>query len=94
MKDVQQSQNMSFIPAIELRLANIIDNHVTYFFAAMFEGQEVLSECRCSDFRQVFMLCDSKHLLFSQATQSDAIFKRDHVCTGVFIYSSFAASFP
>ena len=25
------------------------------------------------------MLCDSKHLLFSQATQSDAIFKRDHI---------------
>ena len=25
------------------------------------------------------MLCDSKHLVFSQATQSDAIFKRDHI---------------
>ena len=35
MKDVQQSQNMSLMPAIELRLANIIDNHVTNFFTAM-----------------------------------------------------------
>jgi hypothetical protein len=31
---------------------------------------KVLSECRCGDFRQVFVLCDSKHLLFSQACTS------------------------
>ena len=79
MKDVQQNQNMSLILAIELRLANIIDNHVTNFFAAVFERQEVLSECRCGDFRRVFVLRDSKHLFFGQATQSDAIFKRNHI---------------
>ena len=35
VKDVQQSQHMFFITAVELRLSNIIDNHVTNFLAAM-----------------------------------------------------------
>jgi hypothetical protein len=35
VKDVKQSQHMFLITAIELRLSNIIDNHVTNFFAAM-----------------------------------------------------------
>jgi hypothetical protein len=71
MKDVQQNQNMSLILAIELRLANIIDNHVTNFFAAVFERQEVLSECRCGDFRQVFVLRDSKHLFYWNEQKND-----------------------
>ena len=35
VKDVQQSQHMFLITTVELRLANIIDNHVTNFLAAM-----------------------------------------------------------
>jgi hypothetical protein len=41
---------MFLISAIELRVANIVDNHVTNFFAAMVQGQEVLTECRCGEF--------------------------------------------
>jgi len=35
VQDAQQSQHMALIAAIELRVANIIDNHVTNFFAAV-----------------------------------------------------------
>ena len=35
VKDVKQSQHMFLSPAIELCVSNIIDNHVTNFFAAM-----------------------------------------------------------
>jgi hypothetical protein len=35
VKDVQQSQYMFLVTTTELRLANIIDNHVTDFFAAV-----------------------------------------------------------
>ena len=65
--------------AAELGLPNIVDDHVPDFFAAVFVGQEVLSECCCSDFGEVFMLGDGEHLLFGQAAEPDAILKRDHV---------------
>jgi len=35
VQDAQQSQHMALIAAIELRVANIIDNHVTNFFASV-----------------------------------------------------------
>ena len=65
--------------AAELDLPNIVDNHVSDFFAAMLLGQEVVSKCCCSDFGQVFVLGDGEHLIFGQAAQSNAILKRDQV---------------
>jgi hypothetical protein len=59
---------MLFVACDELSLPNIVDNHVQNFFAAVLLGQEALSECCCSDFGEVFVLCDGKHLLFGQAT--------------------------
>ena len=54
--------------APKLRLPNIVDNHVPDFFAAVFLGQKVLSECCCTDLGEVFVLCNGEHLLFGQAT--------------------------
>jgi hypothetical protein len=66
VEDMQQGQNMLLI-AISLSLLKIIDNHVPDFFAAVLLGQKVLSECCCSDFGEVLMLCDGEHLLLGQA---------------------------
>ena len=65
VKDMQQGQNMLLVAA-SLGLPNIIDNHVPDFFTAVLLGQKVLSECCCSDFGKVFVLCNGEHLLFGQ----------------------------
>ena len=52
--------------AASLGLPNIIDNHVPDYFTAVLLGQKVLSECCCSDFGEVLMLCNGEHLFFAQ----------------------------
>jgi hypothetical protein len=81
VQDMQQGQHMLLVAA-ELGLPNILDNHVTDSFAAMVAGQKVLSERCRSDFGEVFVLCDGEHLLFRQAAEPNAVFKRDHVRPG------------
>ena len=66
MEDMQQGQNMLLV-AVSLGLPKIIDNHVPDFFAAVYLGQKTLRECCCSDFWEVFVLCNREHLLFGQA---------------------------
>ena len=51
MKDMQQNQYMFLVTTTELRLANIMDNDVTDFFGAVLLRQQVLTKCRCSNFR-------------------------------------------
>ena len=75
VEDMQQGQNMLLV-AVSLGLPKIIDNHVPDFFAAVLLRQKVLSECCCSNFGEV--LRNGENLRFGQATQSNAIFKRDH----------------
>ena len=58
---------MLLVASDELGLPNIVDNHVQNVFTAVFLGQEVRGECCCSDFGEVFVLCDGKHFLFGQA---------------------------
>jgi hypothetical protein len=67
VQDMQQGHHMLLVASDELGLPNIVDNHVQNFFTAVLLGQEVFSECCCSDFGEVFVLCDGKHLLFGQA---------------------------
>ena len=67
VEDMQQGQDMLLV-AVSLGLPNIIDNHVPNFFAAVLLGQKVLSERRCTDLGEMFVLCKSEHLLFGQAT--------------------------
>ncbi len=55
---------MLLVASDGLGLPNVIDNHVQNPFTAVFLGQEVRSECCCSNFGEVFVLCDGKHLLF------------------------------
>ena len=64
--------------AAVLGLPNIIDNHVSNFFAAVLMRQEVLNECCCSDCGKVFVLGNGEHLLLSQSAERNTIFKRDH----------------
>jgi hypothetical protein len=78
VQDVQQGQHMLLVAA-ELGSPNILDDHVPDSLAAMIAGQKVLSECRCGDFGEVLVLGDGKHLLFRQAAEPNAVFKRDHV---------------
>jgi hypothetical protein len=54
--------------AASLGVPNIVDNHVSDFFAAVLLGQKVVSECCCSNFGKVFVLSDGEHLLLGQAT--------------------------
>ena len=65
VEDMQQGQNMLLVAA-SLGVPNIIDNHVPDFFAAVLLGQKVLSECCCTDFGEVFVLCNGEHLFFAQ----------------------------
>ena len=60
---MQQGHHM-FLVASELGLPNVVDNHVQNFFTAALLGQEVCSERGCSDFGEVFVLCNGKHLFF------------------------------
>ena len=66
VQDMQQDHHMILVTS-ELGLPNVVDNHVQNFFTAVLLGQKVLSECCCSDFGEVFVLCDGKHLLFGQS---------------------------
>jgi hypothetical protein len=50
------------VRTVSLGLPKIIDNHVPDFFAAVLLGQKVLSECCCSDFGEVLMLCKGEYL--------------------------------
>ena len=67
VEDMQQGQDVLFI-AGSLGFPNIIDNYVPDFVAAVLLRQKVLSECGCSDFGKMFVLCNGEHLLFGQAT--------------------------
>ena len=66
VEDVQQGQDVLLIAA-SLGLPDIIDNDVPNFFAAVLLGQKVLTECGCSDFGKMFVLCNGEHLFFGQA---------------------------
>jgi hypothetical protein len=66
VKHMQQGQDVLLVTA-SLGLPNIIDNQVQDFFTAVCLGQKVLSECCCSDFGEVFVLCNREHLLLGQA---------------------------
>ena len=65
VENMKQGQNVLLV-AVSLGLPKIIDNHVPDFFAAVLLGQKVLSECCCSDFGEVLMLCNGEHLFFAQ----------------------------
>ena len=67
MEDMQQGQDVLLI-AGSLGFPNIIDNYVPDFVAAVLLRQKILSECGCSDFRKMFVLCNGEHLLFGQST--------------------------
>jgi hypothetical protein len=69
VKDMQQGQDVLLVAA-SLCLPDIIDNYVPNFFAAVLLGQKVLSECCCSDFGKVFVLCDGEHLLLLKALEA------------------------
>ena len=78
VQDVQQGQHMLPFEA-QLGSPNIIDDHVANRLASAFLREEVCGHRRGSNSRQVFVFGDGEHLLFGQAAQRDAIFKRDHV---------------
>ena len=67
VEDMQQGQDVLFIAA-SLGLPNIFDNYVPDFVAAVLLRQKVLSECGCSDFGKMLVLCNGEHFLFGQAT--------------------------
>jgi len=74
VQDVQQHQHLLLIILEELGLANVTDNHIPNFFAPMLLRQQILSECSRNDLGKMLVLCDCEHLLFSQTTESNAIF--------------------
>jgi hypothetical protein len=53
--------------AAKLRLPNIVNYHVPDVFASTVLRQKVLSERRCGDFGEVFVLGNGEHLVFGQA---------------------------
>ncbi len=77
VQDVQQGQHMLSVTA-ELRLPNIVDNHIPDFFGSVLLVKKILRESRCRDFRQMFVFGDGEYLLFGQAAERNAIFQRDH----------------
>jgi hypothetical protein len=63
--------------AAKLRLPNIVNYHVPDVFASTVLRQKVLSERRCGDFGEVFVLGNGEHLVFGQAAEGDAILERN-----------------
>jgi hypothetical protein len=74
MQNVQQHQHLLFVTLDELGLANVIDDHIPNSFAPMLLRQQILSECSRNDLGKMLGLSDREHLLFSQPTESNAIF--------------------
>jgi hypothetical protein len=74
MQNVQQHQHLLFVTLDELGLANVIDDHIPNSFAPMLLRQQILSECSRNDLGKMLVLSDREHLLFSQPTESNAIF--------------------
>jgi hypothetical protein len=68
VRDEEMMQNMEkgqYVPLVAgpLSFSNVVNDHISYLFAAMLVRQKVLSEGCCDDFRQMLMLSDSEHLL-------------------------------
>jgi hypothetical protein len=55
-------------------LANVIDDYIPNFFAPVLLRQQILSKRSRNDFGKMLVLSDREHLLFSQPTESNAIF--------------------
>ena len=74
VQNVQQRQHLLLVILDELGLANVIDDYIPNFFTPMLLRQQILSKCRGNDFGKMLVLSDREHLLFSQSTESNAIF--------------------
>ena len=74
VQNVQQRQHLLLVTLDELGLANVIDDYIPNFFAPMLLRQQILSKCSRNDFGKMLVLSDREHLLFSQPTESNAIF--------------------
>ncbi len=58
--------------------ADVIDNHVTNFFRAMFLVGQIFRKRGSRDFGHMLVLSDGEHLIFGEAAKSDAILKGNH----------------
>ena len=65
VQHVQERQNVRLVLAL-LRVANVINDHVSYFFYAVLLLQKILSKRSGGDFRQMLMLRDCENLLLGQ----------------------------
>jgi hypothetical protein len=74
VQNVQQHQHLLLVTLDELGLANVIDDYIPNFFAPMLLRQQILSECSRNDFGKMLVFSDREHFLFSQPTESNAIF--------------------
>jgi len=58
--------------------ANIIKNHVSNFYRAVFVMQQVIRKGRRSNFRDVLMLCNRKNLGLANSTKCQTVLQRYH----------------
>lgn len=63
---MEESKDLLLVAA-SLSLSNVIYDHISNSRAALFPGQEILSQRCSSDLGQIFVLGDGKYLLFGQA---------------------------
>jgi hypothetical protein len=77
VEHVEQGENMLLI-ITRLASADVTDNHVTDFCSAMRLVHEILSKCGSSDFWQMLVLRNGKHLTFGQSTKCRAVLEGNH----------------
>jgi hypothetical protein len=77
MQDVQQLQHAPLIAAL-LRGADVLNDHIAYFFFAALLMHEALRQGGSRHRRQMLMLGDGEDLLFGQAAKRNAIVERNH----------------
>jgi hypothetical protein len=83
MQDVQQLQHAPLIGAL-LRGADVLNDHIAYFFLATLLMHEALRQGGSRHRRQMLMLGDGEDLLLGQAAKRNAIVERDHVICRTF----------
>jgi len=60
------------------RRANVVHYHLLNIPLPVLLAQQILTQYRGGNFRDMFMLRDSRDFILGKATQCNTIFKRDH----------------
>ena len=69
VQNMEEGQNVVLVAA-ELRIPNIIDNHIAHFFGPMLFREKVACQSRCRNFGDVLVFGDGEHFFLGQPAKT------------------------